>query len=155
MKKIISIILAAALLLSLAACGGEKAPAKEPVDLTALYESFGPSLPEMWGLDEDMLLNMFGIQAVDCNQVITAIVSTGLAADEVWLIEAKDEAALEKLQALAEARIQAKDEETVSYNPEQNAVVRNAQVFTEGNYLFLLVSPDVDALKAQVEAALQ
>ena len=79
----------------------------------------------------------------------------GLRADEIWLIEAKDEAALEKLQALAEARIQAKDEETVSYNPEQNAVVRNAQVFTEGNYLFLLVSPDVDALKAQVEAALQ
>jgi hypothetical protein len=153
MKKILALVLCACALLGLTACGG-KAPAKS-ADLAALYDTLTASMPQMLPMDETTMLNFQGIEAADCVQVKVAICAEGLRADEIWLIEAKDEAALEKLQALAEARIQAKDEETVSYNPEQNAVVRNAQVFTEGNYLFLLVSPDVDALKAQVEAALQ
>lgn len=155
MKKIISIILAAALLLSLAACGGEKAPAKEPVDLNALYESFGSSLPEMWVLDEDMMLNMFGIQAADCNQVITAIVSTGLAADEVWLIEAKDADALARLKTMAESRMTAKADETIDYLPDQYVFVEKGVILTEGLYLALIVSPDVDNLKAAFEAAVK
>jgi hypothetical protein len=127
------------------------------LDLQAIYDSMiaVENMPEMLPLEADMQMNFCGIDANDCVTSLVSICANSLRADEIWLIEAKDEAALEKLQALAEARIQAKDEETVSYNPEQNAVVRNAQVFTEGNYLFLLVSPDVDALKAQVEAALQ
>jgi hypothetical protein len=153
MKKILALVLCACALLGLTACGS-KAPAKS-ADLAALYDTLTASMPQMLPMDETTMLNFQGIEAADCVQVKVAICAEGLRADEIWLIEAKDEAALEKLQALAEARIQAKDEETVSYNPEQNAVVRNAQVFTEGNYLFLLVSPDVDALKAQVEAALQ
>lgn len=153
MKKILALVLCACALLGLTACGG-KAPAKS-ADLAALYDTLTASMPQMLPMDETTMLNFQGIEKTDCIQVKVAICAEGLRADEIWLIEAKDEAALEKLQALAEARIQAKDEETVSYNPEQNAVVRNAQVFTEGNYLFLLVSPDVDALKAQVEAALQ
>ena len=153
MKKILALVLCACALLGLTACGG-KAPAKS-ADLAALYDTLTASMPQMLPMDETTILNFQGIEPADCVQVKVAICAEGLRADEIWLIEAKDEAALEKLQALAEARIQAKDEETVSYNPEQNAVVRNAQGFTEGNYLFLLVSPDVDALKAQVEAALQ
>jgi hypothetical protein len=154
MKKVISLILALALVLSLAACGGKKEEAVS-LDIDALFESYTQYLPDMFYPDEATMLNFLGINVEDCAKYKVAICAEGMRSDEIWLIEAKDEAALEKLQALAEARIQAKDEETVSYNPEQNAVVRNAQVFTEGNYLFLLVSPDVDALKAQVEAALQ
>ena len=157
MKKIISIILAAALLLSLAACGSSApaAPAKDPVDLNALYESFGSSLPEMWVLDEDMMLNMFGIQASDCNQVITAIVSTGLEVDEIWLIEAKDADAMSRLKAMAESRMTAKADETVDYLPDQYVFVEKGVILTEGLYLALIVSPDVDNLKAAFEAAVK
>lgn len=152
MKKILAIILCI-LVLSLTACGGKEAA--KSADLAALYDTLTASMPQMLKMDETTMLNFQGIEAADCIQVQVAICAEGLRADEIWLIEAKDEAALEKIKALAEARIQAKDEETVSYNPEQNAVVQEAQVFTEGNYLFLLVSPDVDDLKAAVEAALQ
>ena len=155
MKKIFALVLCAALLLSMAACGGEAAPAKEPVDLNALYESFAPSLPEMWVLDEDLMLNMFGIKVEDCAQVITAIVSTGLAADEVWLIEAKDADALERLKALADSRMAAKADETVEYLPDQYVFVEKGVILTEGLYLALLVSPDVDTLKAGFEAAVK
>ena len=155
MKKITAILLCAVLLLSMAACGGEPAPEKKNVDLNAVYESFGASLPEMWVLDEDMMLNMFGIKAEDCTQVITAIVSTGLNVDEVWLIEAKDAAALEQLKALAESRMKAKADETVDYLPDQYVFVEKGVILTEGLYLALIVSPDVDNLKATFEAAVK
>lgn len=152
MKKILALMLCI-LMLSLTACGGKESA--KSADLNALYDTLTADLPQMLPMDEETMLNFQGIEIADCVQAKVAICAEGLRADEIWLIEAKDEAALEKLQALAEARIQAKGEETVSYNPEQYAVVQEAQVFTEGNYLFLLVSPDVDALKAEVEAALK
>ena len=78
-----------------------------------------------------------------------------MRSDEVWLIEAKDEAALETLRQLAQTRIESKLEETVSYAPDQYVVVEKAQILTNGLYLALLISPDVDALKAGFEAACQ
>ena len=152
MKKILALVLCI-LMLSLTACGGKESA--KSADLSALYDNLTASMPQMLPMDEETMLNFQGIEIADCVQAKVAICAEGLRADEIWLIEAKDEAALEKLQALAEARIQAKGEETVSYNPEQYAVVQEAEVFTVGNYLFLLVSPDADTLKAEVEAALK
>ena len=152
MKKVLIVALCV-LMLGLTACGTQE-PAKS-ADLNALYDTLTASMPAMLKMDDVTMMNFQGIDAADCTQAQVAICAEGLRADEIWLIEAKDAAALEKLQALAEARIQAKGDETVNYNPEQYAVVQKAEVFTEGNYLFLLVSPDVGALKAEVEAALK
>lgn len=152
MRKRIAWILLAVLLLNLAACGGEKA---KSVDLNAVYEGFQETLPEMMVLDEDLMMNLLGIPAEDCAQVVTAVCADGLAADEVWLIEAKDAQALERLKALAQNRLEAKAEETENYLPDQYVVVKQAQVVTQGNYLALLVSPQVDALKAAFEDAVK
>lgn len=155
MRKLFTMILAMALLLSLTACGGETAPAAEAADLQAVYESMQDTLPEMIVMDEDTMLNFFGIEAEDCLQVVTAICADGLRTDEVWLIEAKDEATLEEILALAETRLVAKADETINYTPDQYLVVEKAELLTEGNYLALLVSPDVDTLKAAFEDAVK
>lgn len=152
MKKIISLLLALALVLSLAACGGKQAEAA-PVDLAALYESLSQNLPEMFYPDEDTMLNFLGIQAEDCKQYKIALCAEGLRADEVWLIEAKDEAALKTLQELAQNRIASKLDETETYVPDQYVIVQKAEVLTKGLYLALLISPDVEAMKAAFEAA--
>lgn len=154
MKKIICAILAACLLLSMAACGKKEAPAVS-LDTAALYESYSQYLPEMFYPDEATLLNFLGIHAEDCVQYKVAICAEGLRADEVWLIEAKDAAALENLTALANARIQSKLDETETYAPDQYLIVQKAEVLTNGLYLALFISPDVDALKAGFEAAFQ
>lgn len=154
MKKTISLLLVLAMVLGLAACGGKKEEAKT-LDVAALYDSYTQYLPEMFFPDEDTLLNFLGIQASDCAQYKVAICAEGLRADEVWLIEAKDQAALENLQQLAQTRIQAKLDETVTYVPEQYVIVEKAQILTNGLYLALLISPDVDAMKAGFEAAVQ
>ena len=154
MKKMICLMLALSLVLCLAACGA-KAEAPKTVDMKALFDSYSQYLPDMFYPDEDTMLNFLGINVEDCTHYQVAICAEGMRSDEVWLIEAKDEAALEALRQLAQTRIEAKLEETVSYAPDQYVVVEKAQVLTNGLYLALLISPDVDALKAGFESAFQ
>ena len=105
--------------------------------------------------DEATLLNFLGVDVADCAQYKIALCAEGMDADEIWLIEAKDDAALEKLQQLAETRIEAKLAEAAFYVPDQYAIIENAEVVVIGRYIALLVSPDVDTLKATFEAAFQ
>ena len=154
MKKVISLILVFALALSLAACGSKKEEAVA-LDIDALFESYSQYMPDMFYPDEATMLNFLGINAEDCTQYKIAICAEGMRSDEVWLIEAKDEAALETLRQLAQTRIESKLDETVSYAPDQYVVVEKAEILSNGLYLALLISPDVDALKAGFEAAFQ
>ena len=151
MKRFISVALICVMLITMSACGA-KEEAKQ-VDLNAVYEGFGSYLPEMFSMDAETMLNFLGIDMADCVQAVVSVSGDGMRADEVWLIEAKDEAALEKLKELAQIRIVAKEDETISYAPDQYEIVTQAQLLTNGNYLALLISPDVAQLKTLFEAA--
>lgn len=153
MKKILCAIMAVCLMLTLAACGNQKQQA--PVlDMEALYESYQQHLPEMFYPDEDTLMNFLGISVEDCVQYKIAICAEGMRADEVWLIEAKDDAAMQNLTELANTRIQSKLDETETYAPDQYVIVQKAEVLTDGRYLALLISPEVEILKSGFEDAL-
>lgn len=152
MKKSICAIIVICLMLSLAACGAEEQQAVS-VDVATVYESYQEYMPEMFYPDEATLLNFLGIRAEDCAQYKIAICAEGLRADEVWLIEAKDDAAMQNLTELAQARIQSKLDETETYAPDQFLIVQEAEVLTNGRYLALLISPDVEALKTGFEVA--
>ncbi len=154
MKKFLSLVLALALALTMTACGGEEEKTAS-VDVAALYESYGQYMPDMFQPDPDTLMNMLGINVEDCKQYVVSICAEGMRTDEVWLLEARDQAALETLKGLAQTRIEAKLDETVSYAPDQYVFVEKAQILTNGLYLALLISPDVDALKTGFEAAFQ
>ena len=156
MKRLTAMMLTASMLLCLWGCRADapaetQAPAatqesKAPANMEAIYEAMATQMPEMILMDETTMLNFCGIPADDCVQVVAAICADGLITDEVWLIEAKDGAALEKLKSLAETRLQMKGEESITYSPEQYAVVQEAKILTDGMYMALIVSPDVDAL---------
>lgn len=154
MKKIICAMIAICIVVGLTGCGNGAQEAVS-VDLEAVYDGYQQYLPEMFFPDEATLLNFLGIRTEDCAQYKIAICSEGMRADEIWLIEAKDDAAMETLTALAQTRIQAKLDETESYVPDQFQIVQKAEVLTNGRYLALLISPDVDTLKAGFEAAFQ
>ena len=154
MKKVFTMILALMLVLGLAAFGG-KTEEVASVDVNALYESYAQYMPDMFFPDEDTMMNFLGIDVKDCTQYKVAICAEGMRSDEIWLIQAKNASSLETLKQLAQTRIEAKKDETVSYAPDQYVVVEKAVVLTKGNYLALLISPDVDALQAGFEAAFQ
>ena len=156
MKRLIAMLLAASMLLCLCGCSndtpaGTQAPAssqetKTSPDMAKIYETMAERMPEMILMDETTMLNFCGIHPEDCVQVVAAICADGLITDEVWLIEAKDAESLDKLKALAENRLQMKGEESITYSPEQYAVVQEAKILTEGLYMALIVSPDVEEL---------
>lgn len=153
MKKMISLILLLALI-SMVGCGQSASePESAPVDMQALYDSMLENMPEMILLDDTMMLNYCGIAKEDCTQAFVAVCDDGLKTDEIWLIEAANEDALEKLQGLAELRLKAKAEESISYSPEQYAVVEKAECICEGLYMALIVSPEVDTLAEIYNAA--
>ena len=149
MKKFLSLILILALIL--AACG--KSPEKE-VDLQSVFNSLREKMPEMLVLDETIQLNLLGIDSADCQQVITAICADSVRADEIWLIQAKDTAALEKLTALAKTRVESQAEVCESYSPDQYAIVKEAELVTSGLYLALLIGPDAASMKKTFTSAI-
>lgn len=147
MKKILLGILSVCLLLSLAACGGEAKEAKN-LDLEKTYEKLtqAAELPAMLELPEDLILDLCGIKSENVNQCKVLICEDSLRTDEIWLIEAKDEAGAQSIEELAQKRLKAKGEESITYSPEQYAVVEKAQLIRTGRFVALLVSPDVAAL---------
>ena len=134
MKKIAALMLA---LLLLCGCGGEtKEPAApaEPLVMDDLYTKLeAEGMPEMVMLEAAMQLNLYGIRQEDVKQSVVAVSADGLLADEIWLVEAVDAQSAEKICTLANNRITQKDAESVTYSPEQNKVVKDAWVTTEGS----------------------
>ena len=143
MKKYV-VLLLALLMLCLVGCGNKAENVS--MDVQSVYDSMEDILPEMLPMDEAMMLNFCGIKSEMYNQAVVAVCSDGLRADEIWLIEAKDADTLKELKTLADGRLTRKGEESITYSPEQYKVVEKAEVITAGNYLAVLVSPDVDAL---------
>jgi len=143
-------ILAAAILLVLllTACG-EAAPAaeesKEPVDLNELRERVEAVYPQMMEVEAEMRLNFLGIREEDCAQCVTLLCDDGMKTDELWLIEAADDAAMESLTKLAQQRMEAKAQETENYAPDQYEIVQQGKVLTSGHYLALIVTPEAEA----------
>lgn len=152
MKKIIVMLILAALLLT--ACSNAT-QTREPADLQKIYDTVTAQMPEMILLDSGLRLDLLGIDEADCEEAFTAICSDSMRVDEVWVIRAKDNAALQKLTALAQSRIDAQAEVCESYSPEQFAVVKKAEIVTEGLDLVLIISPEAAALRTAVEELLK
>ena len=140
MKMATRVIVLLLALLCLAGCGK---PAAEAPDFQAVYDSMTAltDMPGMVVVPNDKGEFLFGIAPGDCKQEIVAICQDSLLADELWLIEATDQEAADRIEALARNRLQQKAAELENYLPEQYQVVQQAQLSREGNCVVLLVSP--------------
>ena len=157
MKRFLALSLALLLMLGLAACGGEEEPKDtvKPVEMAVadIYTQLGKKvvLPEMLTVNESMILDFCGIEEKDRKNAVVAICADSLKTDEIWVIEAADEAAAQRIVDLAKARLKKKGEESITYSPEQYAVVEKAQLLQNGNHVVLLVSPEVQPLATALE----
>lgn len=174
MKKLLVSFLALVMLLSMAACtvetdqggknngtdnngesnsqGGKNDGTgeneSEALDMEAVYEKLAEAaeLPEMLPLGAGMILNLCGVAEEDAVQAKVVICANSLRTDEIWLMEAKDADAAARIVEAANNRLETKGAESITYDPEQYAVVQKAELLQKGNYIALIVSPDVDAL---------
>ena len=118
MKKILSAALAVCLVLSLAACGaGSETKAPQNMDLEKTYEQLiqTAELPTMLELPEDLILDLCGIKSENVNQCKIVISEDSLRTDEIWLVEAKDESGAQAIEELAQKRLKAKVEESITH----------------------------------------
>lgn len=152
MKKLIALMLVLLLAVSMAACGsgGENdkpEQAKEAtLDLTALsgtmLEKMGAASPE---LNENMVLNMYGLSSEDCSEMKVFSDYDATKCNELWLIKANDEAALENVKKLAQNRVDALLTQSNNYNADVYAASQAARIETRGLYLMLVVTTAGDA----------
>ena len=150
MKRVFSLILVVMMVaVMMTACGSSAFT----VDFDTLYDTYESYLPEMVVLDDKAMMNLYGVDAEKCEQAIIANSSDGLLSDEVWLIEAVDEAAAAEIVELAQNRVEREKEETKSYAPDQYAIVEKAKIINDDNFVVLIISPDVDTLVEVYENA--
>ena len=155
MKKWLSMAAAILLIFVLCACGASGA-AQKTADLGALYEQLltaAEDAPEMVRVPESKLEKLFGLHPEDCGEIIVSLCAESVRADEIWLIEAKDETAADYAQEMAAARLEQRKEEMKSYLPDQYAVLQSAELLRQGNYVALLVSPSAAEMAELFEAA--
>ena len=155
MKRVWICFIALLLVVSLTACG-QSAPAADPkpVDLAELWSKMEPSFPAMMTIDSEMRFNFLGIRDEDCVQCITLLSDDGLKADELWLLEASGDEAMDRLMKLAQQRPEAKAQETESYAPDQYEIVKQAKLLTSGHYLALIVTPEAEKAAGLFKEAL-
>lgn len=167
-KKFIAAVLAVLLIMTVfCSCGGDKGEETQPdnttttttesavvsVNLKILYDSCTAKMPEMISLDAEMMLDYCGIKAEDCAEFYVSICADSLKTDEIWLIKTTNADALKRISDLANSRLKAKADESITYSPEQYKVVQKAKIITSGEYFALIVSPDVAEIESIVNDA--
>lgn len=143
MKRIVSLCLAALLLLSAAACGSKEPAAptlKEGVTLQSLMDTlvdeYGFAMPG--ALDDMILSDLLDIDPGDTEEYAGYITMVNVSSDNLIAVKAKD-GKVEDIQKKLEAR---RDFEVASfemYLQDQLDKAKAGKVFTVGNYVFLVM----------------
>jgi hypothetical protein len=148
MKKLISMLLAAAILMSAVACGSKEPAAptlKEGVTLQSMVDSISEeyefSMPG--AVDDSMLTDFLGIDTADVEEYAGYITMVMVSADNLIAVKAK-EGKLDTVKAALEDRLEFVNQSFQQYLPEQYAKAQAGKVFTVGDYAFLVIMGRMD-----------
>ena len=150
MKKILALVLALGMLLSLCACGGSKA---KEIDLDALAEELLAS-----GAFTDLLSQpaasvagrLYGFEEGDVVKTVL-YTGTGATAEEIFLAEASDSAAASALKAACEHRAETQTLAFENYAPGEVSKLDSAVIAVSGNTVIFVVAADAAAAQSVVD----
>lgn len=145
MKKLLSLLLAAAMLFSLAACGGG---GTKQADLQKVMADMKTKIKnqEMMDLSTDDLMPNYGISTDDVKQFAAYVDSTGIKGDEIIFLEGKDADAAKRIKEKLDTRYKQKEVEMKDYLPAEFAILKKCSVNQKGNYVSMIVSPQYEEL---------
>ena len=145
-NRLFALILASVMVLSLlTACGGKKE--EKQVDLPELWASMEENLelPAMMEMDDDALDFLYGINADDLESYVARVPMMNVHATEFFLAKVKD-GKLDTVKKALEDRQANLEQQWSMYLPDQYALVKNAQLVVNGNYLFFCIAEDADSV---------
>lgn len=159
-KYLISVLL---LLLSFCACGNTQ----EPSD-SGTQAAGAPSLSEIQAdiisslkvgdhteIDAERLLNLYGIEENDFTQSACFVTTSGAFPHEVIMLEAADEDAAAKIAEKLQNRLTEVQNQYKDYDAESYALAQECSVNTDGLLVSLFLSPEHEAMREVLTAALK
>ena len=152
MKKYISFILAAAMVLCLAACsgGGDKQEFADFRVQTAMDDLLAQApVDDPLTLAEGDMLDFFGISADSMEEFAAVTCANGISAQEIVLVKAVDAAAAQKVAEKLNNRLEARAAEAEGYLPDQHAIITECEVKENGVYVSMIIHPEHEALEAR------
>ena len=146
-KRILTLSLAAALLLTLLCACGSNENADVTIDLNALWTKISALSDEDGALSDmpfievtdDDLANFYGIDAADLDGYLARVPMMNVQATEFFIAKVKD-GKMDAVKAALEARQADLDTQWSDYLPEQYNLVKNYKLTVSGNYIFFAVS---------------
>ena len=163
MKKAIAILMAVSLLLAAASCvkSEEKTTSSPDVSVSdtvnakSCEEIFNTvkgviNFPSMVSVKEKSLSNRYGIESNMYKDYIFMTAEEATLADTFILILANDSESKDTIIEKLNNFITQSQETNVNYNPDQYEIIKNASVKTEGNYVYLVFSSDMDTIEEMI-----
>lgn len=177
MKRLLSlaaILLTLTMVLSLAACGEDPAPAENQneetnsqgevvdqptagADLAALRTQLltDCGLTDYVEVETDALATVYGIDTAQVVSSASFNAMTGAAfPDEIVMVQAADETAAADVAAKLESRLGAIAEQAASYDPDSQALAEKCKVVTDGVYVGMFFSSHYDEMVSAFQNAI-
>lgn len=149
-RKQLAILLALASLVCLAACGGGTSEVKPVADIYAEIKS-AVTLPELLELGASDLKDFTGITQDTYKQSVALVPTDAVLGDMIFIFEAESTSSLETLRTKLEAFRQQKASEMNGYIASEYEKINSSAVESKGNYIWLVVSADKDAIETIIK----
>lgn len=156
MKKILTLVMAAALAVSMVACGNtasKPTATPEPVDLAAFGEKYvtAEQMPALLDTSADigkqiLDANYAGLSDVETEQCLPYVSMMSVNNSEMVLVQVKNADDVAKVKEIFQARIDNMLNGGTFYPETIEIWQNNAEIVENGNYVALVVSTDKDAI---------
>lgn len=157
MKRLLAIILTGAMLIAFAGCGADKAAENAAsIDVEGLYKSVSSMTTEpLVSLDDTYISNYYGIDTSLLDGYVFAQSENPKSAETVIMFKCSDETKLNEYVTAVETAVEQKTEELNNYDlPDQAKLASDSKVETVGNFVYVVISSNADAINADVLSAL-
>lgn len=106
-------------------------------------------------LPDDFISNYYGIDVSTLEEYIFSMSETAISAETIVILKVKDEQSTESVTASLQMIIDQRKAEMENYLPEQFQIVEKSSVQVRGNYVYLVISKQADAISRIIQASIE
>lgn len=122
--------------------------------VSAIYEEISQSvaLNSPMLVPDDFIMNYYGIDVSTLEEYVFSMSEAAISAETVVILKAKDAGSTGALSASLQMVIDQKRSEMENYLPDQFQIVDKSSVQVQGNYVYLVISSQADAINRIIQA---